>query len=108
MKKMTIILMLSAVVVLGTGCAGKYKKVEQDMKAPINCATAKGDLRILEHEKAHTMDQISQGVSAVMPIGLVVGLVEKTEGTSWRVATGEYNKMIDKRIKEIKEHCGIK
>ena len=64
MKKMTIILMLSAVVVLGTGCAGKYKKVEQDMKAPINCATAKGDLRILEHEKAHTMDQISQGVSA--------------------------------------------
>jgi hypothetical protein len=29
------------------------------------------------------------------------------KGQKAKVATGEYNKMIDKRIKEIKEHCGI-
>jgi hypothetical protein len=34
--------------------------------------------------------------------------VTGTEKEKVEVATGEYNKMIDKRIAEIKETCGIK
>jgi hypothetical protein len=37
----------------------------------------------------------------------VVGVVTWTEGTKYEVATGEYNKMIDKRMAEIKEQCGV-
>jgi hypothetical protein len=109
MKK-TETLMIVAVVLLAVqcGCADKYKKAEQDVKRPINCATAEGDIRMLEHEKAHTMDKIAQGVSAISPAGAVVGLVKGTEGTKMKVATGDYNKMIDKRIREIKEQCGIR
>jgi hypothetical protein len=29
------------------------------------------------------------------------------ETTKWKVAVGEYNKMIDKRMAQIKEECGI-
>ncbi len=37
----------------------------------INCATAQGDIRMLMSEKSHTSDQISAGVSAIVPIGLI-------------------------------------
>jgi hypothetical protein len=104
---MTMISMV-ALVVLGTGCAKKYQKVEKQVKQPINCATAQGDIRMLMHEKAHVADEIAAGVTAVFPAGLVVGLVEHTEGTKFKVASGDYNKMIDKRIAEIHAQCGVK
>lgn len=113
-KKMTkraklVIVLISCAAIFFAGCGGeKYQKVEQELKMPINCATARGDIRMLEHEKAHTMDQIAQGVSSLSPAGAVVGAVKGTEGTKLDVTTGKYNKMIDKRIAEIKEHCGIK
>ena len=106
MKKMAMILMV-ALVVLASGCAKKYQKVEKDMKQPINCATAEGDIRMLMHEKAHVTDEIASGATAVFPAGAVVGIVSKTEGTKLKVATGDYNKMIDKRIAEIKAQCGV-
>ena len=52
-------------------------------------------------------EQIGAGITAIVPISLVVGVVTGTEGTKFRVATGEYNKMIDKRIAEIKAQCGV-
>ena len=107
----TRVLMVVAVVVMliQCGCGGeKYQQVEQELKRPINCATAEGDIRMLQHEKAHTMDKLAQGVSAISPAGAVVGLAKGTEGTKMKVASGDYNKMIDKRIAEIKAHCGIR
>jgi hypothetical protein len=104
---MTLITILSVVILAG-GCADKYKKVQAQMDMPINCATAEGDIRMLMHEKAHVQDQILQGVSAFSPAGFVAGMVHKDEGTKIKVASGEYNKMIDRRIQEIKEHCGIR
>jgi hypothetical protein len=88
-------------------CAVQQKDVEKEMKQPINCSTASADLRVLQQEKAHVAEQIGEGVTAIVPISLVVGLVTDTEGTKIQVATGEYNKMIDKRIAEIKAQCGI-
>ena len=107
MKTMTMISMV-ALMILASGCAKKYQKVEKGMKQPINCATAEGDIRMLMHEKAHVTDEIAAGVSAIFPAGLVLNLVEGTEGTSLKVASGKYDKMIDERIAEIKKHCGIK
>ena len=106
MKKMAMISMVALVIVV-TGCSDKYKKGETQMKQPINCATAEGDIRMLMHEKAHVTDEIESGVTAIVPVGAVVGIVTKTEGTKLKVATGDYNKMIDKRIAEIKKECGV-
>ena len=107
-KALMIALAIFMVVSLAACAAKKQKQVEQEMKQPINCATKKGDIRTLEHEKAHTAQQIAEGVTALVPASIVVGLVTGTEKEKLKVGTGEYNKMIDQRISEIKQKCGIK
>ncbi|HME40178.1 MAG TPA: hypothetical protein VKG63_14580 [Steroidobacteraceae bacterium] len=89
-----------------SGCAMQEKKNEAAAKAmPVNCATAEGDIRVLQSEKASTAAKIGNGVSMIAPIGLVAGLVTGTEGTKYQVTTGEYNKMLDSKIAEIKSTC---
>jgi hypothetical protein len=107
MKKMNKVILLGCVVMLLPACAMKQKKVEKEMKQPINCATAEGDIRMLKQEKAHVAQQIVEGVTAIVPASLVLGIVTGTEGTKIKVATGEYNKAIDKRMSEIKSQCGV-
>ena len=109
MKKLVVILMFCGLVVV-TGCStSKYEKGMQDVHRPMptNRATAEGDIRMLEHEKAHVQEQILQGASSITPAGAVIGIVTGTERTRMTVGTGEYNRMIDKRIREIKDRYGI-
>jgi len=101
---------LGLAAILG-GCASEYKKdamQEQQAKTmPVNCATAEGDLRVLQSEKVTTAQQAAAGVGAITPIGLVGGLVTKTEGEKAQVANGDYNKALDAKIAEIKTTCNI-
>jgi hypothetical protein len=62
---------------------------------------------VLKSEKAHVAEQISMGVTAIIPIGLVVGVLTGTEVEKVKIAIGEYNKKIDKKIVEIKQKCNI-
>ena len=108
MKTLNKVILLGCVVMLMPACgAFKAKKVEKEMKQPINCATAEGDIRVLQHEKAHVASEAANGVTAIIPASLVIGLVTLTEGEKIRIATGEYNRAIDKRIAEIKSQCGV-
>lgn len=107
MKRLSLVVLGLFLVGLLSSCASSYKKGEQDMKKPVNCATAEGDIRVLESEKVHAAQQLAAGVSAIVPIGLVAGVATGTEGTKAKVASGEYNKMLDKKIAEIKEQCGL-
>ncbi len=100
-------LLVVCVVMLLTACVKDEQRVEQEMKQPVNCATAAGDIRTLEQEKSHVAQQVATGVTAITPAGIVMGIVTGTEGTKLRVATGEYNKQIDQRIAEIKRICGL-
>ena len=93
---------------VAAGCATEYKKDEKAAESmPINCATAQGDLRMLQHEKAHVTEQIALGVTAIYPASMVVGVLMGTEKTKFQVATGEYNKMIDQKMAEIRSTCGL-
>ena len=109
MKLVNKVSVLVCMVMLLPACTLKDKKVEKELKQdlPINCATAEGDIRMLQHEKAHVAQQIVDGVTAIVPASLVIGLVTGTETEKFNVATGEYNKLIDKRIAEIKSQCGV-
>ena len=90
------------------GCARKFKEEEKAIKSEqVNCATADGDIRVLQSEKSHVAQQIALGVTAIYPASAIVGLLTGTEGTKLQVATGEYNKMIDQKIAEIKATCGL-
>jgi len=90
------------------GCASEQKKVEKELTSPdpVNCATAQGDIRVLQHEKANLAERVVEGVTALYPASAVLGLVAGVEGTKLKVATGDYNKAIDDRIALIKQKCG--
>ncbi len=93
-------------LVLLSGCAMQEKKEAAAAQAmPINCASAPGDLRVLNSEKASTAAKIGNGISMIAPIGLVEGLVTGTEKTKYQVSTGEYNKALDTKIAQIKAAC---
>jgi hypothetical protein len=106
MRTLNSSICIVAAGVLLSGCAIESKKTAEKIQAmPINCATADGELRVLESEKKTTLQRIGAGVATVVPIGLVVGLVTATEGTKYRIASGQYNTMIDDKIAEIGQTC---
>lgn len=95
-------------LLLLSGCAMEFKKEEKTAEAEkVNCATARGDIRVLQAEKANVAEQIAMGVTAIYPAALVVGLLTGTEDTKYQVAVGEYNEMLDKKIAQIKAQCGV-
>jgi hypothetical protein len=103
----TIVAFAICVIALGTACAPISKQAKEDLAKPVNCDTAEGDIRVLEGEKSHAAEQAASGVTAVAPAGAVLGVVTGTEGDKLRVATGDYNRQIDKKIAEIKRACGL-
>ena len=109
MRAISIIVLAGVFALNVSACglrANKRKVTEKEMQQqPINCATAEGDIRVLKNEKAHVAEQIAMGVSAIIPIGLVVGILTRTEGQKIKIATGEYNNKIDQKIAEIKREC---
>jgi hypothetical protein len=107
MKRIALVAMLG--VPLMVGCAMNQKKVEHTLEnpAPVNCATAEGDLRVLQGEKANVVERIAEGASSLTPAGAALGILTWTEGTKLKVAVGKYNKMIDDRMAQIKAECGL-
>ncbi len=109
MKPFGLVAACVGLVLAATSCTMQQKNVQQELQYyPINCSMAEGEIRSLQHEKTHVQQQIEAGISAIVPIGAVVGVVSGTEGENYTVATGEYNKMIDAKIAEIKTKCRIR
>ncbi|MGD9949622.1 MAG: hypothetical protein AB7U29_14250 [Desulfobulbus sp.] len=103
MKKTALLI---GILFLMAACSPVSKQTKQDLAKPINCATAAGDIRALNSEKENVGREIAAGVTAIVPVGLVLNTATGNEGTNLKVATGEYNTMIDKKIAEIKRQCG--
>jgi hypothetical protein len=96
-------------ILLVSGCAMKQKKIEHTLEnpAPIHCGSAEGDIRVLESENVNAAERLAEGVMAITPAGAALGILTWTEPTKIKVATGKYNEMLDKRIAEIKQECGL-
>ena len=109
MRSVLYVTLAMALAITSVGCARSQKKVMAELKSDssIDCTTADGDVRLLQHEKANVAERIAEGVTMIYPAGLVIGVVTRTEKTKYQVAVGDYNEAIDKRIAEIKEQCGI-
>lgn len=69
-------------VALTLGCAADQRKTEKSLDDParVNGATAEGDIRVLQSEKAHVVGQIVDGATAVVPAGIVVGILTGHRG----------------------------
>ncbi len=104
MKKILFIILS---IVLVAACAPITQQEKQSLAKPIDCRTAEGDLRVLQAEKANVAQQIADGVTAIVPAGAIIGIVSGTESDKFKVATGDYNNMIDQKIAEIKTKCNM-
>lgn len=103
------LLLAAALGALCVGCAMQQREVMHtlDHPAPVNCGTAEGDIRVLQQEKANALERVGEGLTSIAPAGAALGILTWTEPTKIEVAAGEYNKMIDKRIAQIKLECGL-
>ena len=72
MKTIITVMMLVALSACTTAKKEKSTMTELKQDNPVQCATAKGDLRALQAEKAHVGREIGAGVGAIVPISLVV------------------------------------
>lgn len=82
-------------------------EAKHDLAQPVNCATAREDIRTLENEKASVAERAKDGVTAVAPAGAVLSILTMTEKEKLQVSSGVYNQKIDEKIAQIKRECGI-
>ena len=54
---------------------------------------------------SHWCAVANEGLSAIAPAGIVMGIVTGTETTKLSVAAGDYNTQIDNRIAAIRSTC---
>jgi len=109
MQKTAMTIVAIFLMTLFTACASQ-KTIEQgeaNINKPINCAYAKGDIRALMSEKVNVAEEMAQGVTTIVPVGLIASAVEGKTGSDVRVATGDYDKMLDNKIAEIQQKCGV-
>lgn len=104
MKKNALVISL---IFLVASCAPITKQAKEDIKAPVNCATAEEDIKTLDKEKARLLKEIINGVTAITPYGAVIGIITLTEKEKLEVGTGAYNRKIDRKIAEIERECGL-
>lgn len=104
-----MISVLAAAVVL-SGCVAQ--KEAQEVKAaevaPVNCATAEGDIRMLRSEKATVEERIAEGAVSIVPVGFLIGVATQTEGDRIDMAIGDYNEILSKEIAKVKSKCKVK
>ncbi len=83
------------------------KATAQIEAAPVNCAAAEGDLRVLAAEREHAEKTKLEGAMAVTPSGILIGLITGTQEKHYEMLTGDYIKHIDEKVSQIKAKCGL-
>jgi hypothetical protein len=104
MKKSICIVSL---VVFVIACAPVSKQTKEILKQPVSCSTAEADLKVIKEDKASAGKRIWEGFSSILPISIIINLVRGTYTDKIKVAAGKYNKMIDQKVADIEEECGI-
>jgi len=71
-----------------------------------DCSNADDDIKRLQAEKDSTAARAAKGITAILPIGIVVHTVEGNEQQSLNeMGTDEHNQQLDARISQIKSSC---
>lgn len=105
------------------GCESMHMAEERDeaLMKPVDCATAQGDLRVLEGEKNHVMAQKAAGASTVSPSSAVLGsgpaggVTEEGENageiaeeqSNVQIQIDRYEQAVNEKIAKIKSTCGL-
>lgn len=112
--KVFSMVILSCIFLFSAGCACSGRRAcaiseeaKYELEKPIDCSTAIQDIQILESEKASTSEQAKAGIKSVVPASAAMAILHREYRDRVEVATGEYNRQIDEKIKDIKSQCGL-
>ena len=81
--------------------------VKRELDSPVNCQTARSDIKLLEDERASVAKQILSGARSVFPFAAVAGILTGDYSDRVQVATGQYNADLEAKIAQIKKACRI-
>ncbi|NRA04127.1 MAG: hypothetical protein HRU00_16150 [Myxococcales bacterium] len=98
---------LCCLVFLLVGCQAIPKEAKDQLSKPVECETSEQDIKALNAHRTSGGQRVVQGVTAVIPISAVIGILSGGEGDKIRVASGAHNQSIDEKIAEIRETCGL-
>lgn len=112
---------LAAAFLVGCESINMAEERDEAVMAPVNCATAQGDLRVLEGEKNHVMTQKAAGASTVSPSSAVFGggpaggatgegmntAEVAEEQSNIQVQIDDYQQAVNEKIAKIKSTCGL-
>lgn len=110
-----IFLGLAVTVLVGCQSLEDAEERDEALMAPIDCATAEGDLRVLEGEKQYVAAERAAGSTRVAPAGHVVaGITEYSnqeqvaaQETNTSMFVDQYQQAVDEKIAKIKAACGL-
>ena len=120
-KTALISIWLAAALLVGCESIKEAKESDEALSSPVNCATAEGDLRVLEGEKAHAAGQKAAGATMISPVAQIYGggptggvtedepnvpMVE-SEQMHIQMEVDRYQQAVDAKIAEIKATCGL-
>ena len=102
--KFCIVFLLSVII---CGCRTIPDASKEMLAKPVNCSSAKDDIVVLEREKNSVAEQARALGTMVFPTSAVAGILSGDYSDRAKVAAGDYNRDIEKKIQEIKSTCGI-
>ncbi len=96
-----------AILVTATCVSASAGFAQDPVNQPVNCATAEGDLRVLQSEREHAEKEQLKGVTALTPSGAVIGIITGKQDEKLEALSGDYIDQIDAKMAAIKEQCNL-
>lgn len=98
--------MALAIIIVLASCAQRTSTNEIKRTRP-DCSRAQEQLKMLDAEMVATHERVISGVSSVAPSLAVINILTGNYKTNVEVATGQYEKVLDQKINEIKTTCNL-
>lgn len=101
-------LLLGATITLGAcGAPTISNELKYLMSKPIDCKQAKEEIALLEAAKPNELKQTATAIMTIEPMGAIGAVVGGDLDNRTRVISGEHGADIDRRVRQMRQECGL-
>jgi|GEM_PF-5407734 len=102
------LIILSIIAFSLFSCASTLLPRKEINNLTYECSNVNQQIAYLQRKKTYAPSRIASGIRSIIPITMIVGIIQGTYIDTAMVATGHWDKHINKKIntmKEFKESC---
>jgi hypothetical protein len=82
--------------------------LDEEIQAMVpDCNHAVAQIALLNQEKAQANERIASGIKTIVPVSAIAHLLRGELKREAKIATGEYNQLLESKIGEIKSDCAV-